>query len=784
MPPPSSTSAPRRLFLRVNGIVQGVGFRPWVARCAAAHQLTGHVENTTRGVEIEVQGAASRVEAFADAVLEHPPPMARVLVSTRQDRDPRPPGHETGFAIRASRTDPVSAVMVPPDIATCEACLREFRDPADRRHRYPFTNCTDCGPRYSIVRAAPYDRARTSMAVFPMCSLCAAEYSDSSSRRFHAQPNACPACGPRLTLLDTDLEPLPDGTDPLGAAAACLLEGGTVAVLGLGGFHLSCDATCQDAVSRLRRRKGRPAKPLAVMVGDLDGARQLATVDPASAALLASPQAPIVLLPARPDTGLAPAVAPGQDRVGVFLPTTPLHHLLCAAVGNRPLVMTSGNRSDQPMLSTLAQAREHLGGVADLFLTHDRAVIHRVDDSVVKTMGVGDAVVLRRARGYAPAPLPLGNPEGRVVLAVGAELANAVCVVNGDHAFLGPHVGDLKSLEVEAVFRAGVGHLLELLRVEPDLVVCDLHPSYRSSVFAREWAERGCELVRVQHHEAHAAACLAEHGYSGDAVVLALDGLGYGHDGTLWGGEILEGRPGAFRRAGYLAPVPQPGGDRAAREPWRMAASHLRRALGRQWRDLPLAAFADHPPEDLQLLDTVMERGVNAPLTSSCGRLFDAAAALLGFRGAHLYSAQAPMELEALAGSCSGEPAAYATLSPVEEQGRLVLEPAGLVQALLDDVLAGRDRAACARAFHRGLAQLFATAAARVAAEAGLTHVFLTGGCLQNAVFAGDLASELQTRGLAAHCHREVPPNDGGLAFGQAAWALGRRSTLTETLFP
>ncbi|MDF1553924.1 MAG: carbamoyltransferase HypF [Deferrisomatales bacterium] len=762
----------RRLFLRVNGIVQGVGFRPFVSRCATARQLTGHVENTTRGVEIEVQGSAARVEAFAAALLEAPPPMARVLSCTREDRAPLAPGRETGFAIRASRTDPVSAVMVPPDIATCPACLAELNDPADRRHRYPFTNCTDCGPRYSIIHTAPYDRARTSMAAFAMCPRCAAEYLDPTSRRFHAQPNACPTCGPRLALLDAAGEPLPEETDPLGAAAAWLVDGGIVAVLGLGGFHLACDATCQAAVDRLRQRKARPAKPLAVMVGDLAAARRLATVDATGAALLTSPQAPIVLLPSCPDSALASAVAPGQDRVGVFLPTTPLHHLLCAAVAGRPLVMTSGNRSDEPMLATLAQARDRLAGVADAYLTHDRSVVHRVDDSVVKTMGAAEPLVLRRARGYAPGPLPLGNPDGRVVLALGAELANAVCVVHGDHAFLGPHVGDLKNLEVEGVFREGVGHLLRLLRVEPDLVVCDLHPRYRSSVFANHWVERGCQRVVVQHHEAHAAACLAEHGFGGDAVVLALDGLGYGHDGTLWGGEILVGRPGGFRRAAHLLPVPQPGGDQGAREPWRMAASHLRSALGPDWANLPLPALADHPPADLQLLDAAMERGLNSPFTSSCGRLFDAAAAILGFRGAHRYSAQAPMELEAMAAACSEEPAAYPALPPVEQEGRLVLQPAGLVRGLLDDVLAGRDRTTCARAFHRGLARLFADAAARVAADRGLAHVFLTGGCLQNAVFAGDLSAELHPHRLTVHCHREVPPNDGGVAFGQAAWAL------------
>jgi len=759
--------APARLFLRVQGLVQGVGFRPFVARLARELALTGHVENTTRGVEIEVQGPPAALAAFRERLLAAPPPMAAILAL---EEEPRPPlAAEGPFSIRASRVDPVASAVVPPDIATCPACLAEILDPGDRRHGYPFTNCTDCGPRYSIIESIPYDRPRTAMAGFALCPACADEYADPESRRFHAQPNACPACGPRLSLRGPGGEEV--GGDPLPEAVRVLGEGGIVALLGLGGFHLACDATREAAVAELRRRKARPAKPLAVMVPDLAAARTLVELDPEAERLLAGPRAPIVLLPARPGSGVAPAVAPGQDRLGVFLPYTPLHHLLFRPGGFRALVMTSGNRSDEPMLATWEEARAKLLGVADRFVLHDRPILHRVDDSVVKA-GPPGPVVLRRARGYAPAPLPLPNPHGRVVLALGAELASTVAVTRGKFAYLGPHVGDLKNLETEEAFRTGVDHLLGLLRVTPDRVACDLHPQYVSSRCAAEWEARGVEVVQVQHHEAHAASAMAEAGFRGEALALALDGLGYGHDGSLWGGELLAGRPGAFRRLGHLVPVPQPGGDRAAREPWRMAASHLRRSRGPAWADLPLPCFGDRDRRDLEALETMMARVVNSPLTSSCGRLFDAAAAILGFRGPLLYSAQAPMELEALAARCPGPVEPYPCGPAQDGDSVRLFDPAPLLEALLADAVSGRDRREASMAFHAGLAGLLARGADAAARETGLRDVFLTGGCLQNAVLARELTGALGALGLRPHVHREVPPNDGGIALGQAACAL------------
>lgn len=762
----------RRRFL-VQGLVQGVGFRPFVARLALEIPVNGHVENTTRGVEIEVQGTEEAVAVFHRGLTGQAPPMAEIHSVESSDIVPR--RQESGFEIRASRVDPISSAVIPPDIATCPACLTELLDPADRRFGYPFTNCTDCGPRYTVIASLPYDRARTSMAAFALCPACAAEYGDPASRRFHAQPNACPACGPRLTLLDGEGEALPG--DPIDGAIETLQAGGVVALMGLGGFHLACDATCEPAVVALRRRKNRPVKPFAVMVPDRETAGTLAELDPEAEAVLSGPRAPILLVPARPDSPLPPQIAPGQDRLGLFLPYTPLHHLLFRRGRFRALVMTSGNHSDEPILSSAGEALEKLHGVADRFLVHDRPILHRADDSVVKMTGSGP-VVLRRARGYAPAPIPLANPSQRVILALGAELASAVCVVRGSYAYLGPHLGDLKNLDVEEALRESVEHLLGLLRVEPDLVVCDLHPQYRSSACAAQWEAGGVAVLRVQHHEAHAAACMAENGFRGDGIALALDGLGHGRDETIWGGELLAGRPGRFSRIGHLVQVPQPGGDKAAQEPWRMAASHLRRLLGPRWATLPLPAFAGRDRRERDIVDTLIAKGLQSPLTSSCGRLFDAAASLLGFGSKLRYSAQAAMELESLAALSSAAVPAYPCEEPSGE-GPVLLDPAPLLLSLLDDVLAGRERGECSLAFHRGLARLFALGAAEASRRTGLADVFLSGGCVQNGVFADCLIEQLHSLGLRPYVQHQIPPNDGGICFGQAAWALGSL-TLTE----
>jgi hydrogenase maturation protein HypF len=564
----------------------------------------------------------------------------------------------------------------------------------------------------------------------------------------------------------------------LAEAARVLSSGGIVALLGIGGFHLACDATSEEAVSLLRLRKKRPGKPFAVMADSLKTAKSAGRISQAAERELAGPWAPIVLCPSRETTPIAPSVAPGQSTVGLFLPYTPLHHLLFREENSpRLLVMTSGNRSDEPLISTVEEALEKLGGVADLFLVHDRPIIHPVDDSVIKDMGSLGTVAVRRARGYSPRPVEVKGKNPGILLAVGAELMSTVTVLRDGLAFVGPHVGDLKNLETEEGFRRGVRHLLELLRAKPVLAACDLHPHYRSTAFAEEYCDKeGIPLLRIQHHEAHGAGCMAENSFNGEGVVLALDGVGFGHDGTIWGGEILTGRPGTFSRKAHLLPVHQPGGDRAALEPWRMAASHLRLIAGSSWKELPLKIFGGKTSEELATLDAMMEKGLGSPLTSSCGRLFDSAAALvLSLEGRILYSAQGPMELEAAA-SRSLSSRNYPEGKITFDGAKFIIDPSPLLQALLDDVLKKRDKSAMARGFHEALAKTFFKAAKSVAEKEGLKDVFLTGGCFFNSILAESLKLMLEKEGLKVHHHRRIPPGDGGISYGQASWAALRSS--------
>ena len=600
--------AVERRRIRVRGVVQGVGFRPFVHRVATREGLGGRVWNDGEGVVVEVEGPVLALDAFTRALSDEAPPLARVA-SMAAERIALVGEH--GFAVVASHGGAGSAI-VPPDVATCEDCLRELFDPADRRHRYPFVNCTNCGPRLTIVMRVPYDRPNTTMAGFPLCLDCRREYEDPTDRRFHAEPIACPACGPRLSM-------------PLEEAVVALREGAIVAVKGLGGYHLACDATSETAVARLRERKGREEKPLAVMAAD-----PLASAEPTPAelALLRSPARPIVLVRRREGAPIAPSVAPGTPWLGLMLPYTPLHHLLCADTG-RPLVLTSGNRTDEPIAFDDDEARRRLGDVADLFLAHDRPIHRRCEDSVVRA-----GFPMRRSRGYAPSSLRLPVPLERPVVAAGAELKSTFCVARGAEAFLSSHLGDLTGEEAHAAFRNDLALWLDMLGVEPAAVACDLHPDYLS----RRWAwEQGVLVIEVQHHHAHAAACLAEHGEIGPALAVVLDGTGYGTDGTIWGGEVLRCDLTGFERVAHLEPMPLPGGAAAVREPWRIAAAHLER-LGR-----PV------PWERWELVRQSLS--VNAPLSSGAGRLFDACAALLGVRERVSYEGQAAIELEHLAGS-------------------------------------------------------------------------------------------------------------------------------------
>jgi hydrogenase maturation protein HypF len=713
------SSVERRRF-RARGVVQGVGFRPFVHRLAHAYGLPGFVLNDGEGVLIEAEGAPAALDAFAAALVATAPALARVDSLVVERIEPRG-GLE--FEIRISRGDAVSAAaVIPPDTATCEDCLHELFDPDDRRYRYPFLNCTQCGPRLTIVRSVPYDRARTTMASFELCADCRREYEDPADRRFHAEPIACPVCGPRLSM-------------PLEEAVACLRGGGILAVKGLGGYHLACNAGDEEAVARLRGRKHREQKPLALMTGDPDA---LCRVEPEERVLLESPARPIVLMRRLPDAPVADSVAPGSPWLGVLLPYTPLHHLLWHDL-QLPFVLTSGNLSDEPIAFDDDEARRRLGGIADAFLGNDRPIHRRCEDSVVRR-----GLVLRRSRGYAPSSLPLPVAAPVPLVAAGAELKSTFCVARGGEAFLSAHLGDLDSESAYRAFRTDLELYLEMLAVKPAAVACDLHPEYLSTKWAHE---QGLPLVEVQHHHAHAAACLAEHGEEGPALALVFDGTGYGTDGTLWGGELLRADLDSFERLAWLDPVPLPGGEVAVREPWRMASVHLERG----GLDVPWPAW--HAVR--------ASLAVNAPLSSGMGRLFDAVAALLGVRDRVSYEGQAAIELELLAGLTAAEPWPWR----FGDTTALVVRVAG-------DLAAGRPREQIAAAFHETVA---ASAAAVAYAHAGACRtVVLSGGSFQNRRLAASTRARLLAHGLRVLEHRLVPPNDGGISYGQAAVAARR----------
>jgi hydrogenase maturation protein HypF len=759
-----------RTAVRVEGIVQGVGFRPFVYALATSLGLGGLVGNDMDGVFAEVEGDADAVDRFLVLLEQQAPPLARIERVTTAGL--RPTG-SAEFAIAPSAAAGADGAaqrrtLVSADTATCADCLAELADPADRRFGYPFINCTNCGPRFTIVQDVPYDRALTTMSGFAMCDRCAAEYHDPADRRFHAQPVCCPACGPRLTLLDGAGATLP-GADPIAAAAAVLRTGQVLAVKGLGGYHLAVDAASEPAAAALRGRKHREDKPFAVMVADVAAARELAEVDDTAAALLACPRRPIVLLPRRPDTAsspapnsIAPSVAPGNRQLGVMLPYTPLHHLLLRAFA-RPMVLTSGNVSDEPIAYRDADALERLAGIADAFLVHDRAIHIRTDDSVVRAFR-GRETVLRRSRGYAPEPLPVPVPFAQPVLACGAELKSTFCLGRGEHAFVSQHIGDLENAETLASFTEGIAHFRRLFDIHPKQVVHDLHPDYLSTRYAQDLT--GVELIGVQHHHAHIASCLADNGETGPVIGVAFDGTGYGPDGTIWGGEFLLASLASFERAGHLAPVPMPGGAAAIRQPWRMAASYLAAA-----GPVPdgLDVMTRNEPSWAAVL-TMARRGINAPATSSAGRLFDAVAALLGVRDAIRYEGQAAIELEQLA-----DPAVV-DWYPARVEGRDPLRIMGsdLVRAAADELAAGVARPVIAARFHNGVAAAISHVCAELRDRSGLGTVALSGGVFQNLLLTERVAGQLADRGFRVLVHHRVPCNDGGISLGQAVVAAAR----------
>jgi len=747
--------------ITVEGVVQGVGFRPFVYALAARHGLAGWVRNTSSAVEIEVEGPPGAIEAFVDDLRDEGPPLAHI--ERLREADALPQGRDAFEIEQSLEGDGFQPVS--PDIATCPECLREIMDPRDRRSGYAFTNCTDCGPRFTIIRAVPYDRCNTTMAGFTMCPRCRAEYDDPGDRRFHAQPNACPDCGPRLTLLDGSGDPRPG--DPLREACRLLVSGRVVAIKGIGGFHLACDATNDAAVSRLRERKGREAKPLALMVADVREAERLCVISTEERRLLASTARPIVLLRVRQGSGIAPSVAPGLGRLGVMLPYSPLHHLLFkAAAGTLPaLVMTSGNRSEEPIATDDADALDRLSGVGDAFLLHDRPIHVRCDDSVTR-VAAGVEVPIRRSRGYAPFPVRLPF-ESRPVLAVGAELKSAVCVTRGPYAFMSPHIGDLENLETYVSYQGMVERMAELFRVQPVALAHDLHPDYLSTRYALG-LNPALPRVAVQHHHAHVAACMAEHRLTGPVIGVAFDGAGYGPDGAVWGGEFLVADYTGFERVGHLGYVPMPGGDRAAREPFRMALAHLVRTFGDWDPRWPPAREASETERGM--IRWQIEHEVNAPLTSSMGRLFDAVASLAGVRHRARFEAQAAMELEALAEGLAGAP------YQVEIAGGapFVLEPGPMIRGVVDDLAEGAPPTRIAARFHATVAEAVVRVSERVRASRGLDRVVLTGGVFQNAILLGATRQGLEACAFEVFSHHLVPPNDGGIALGQAAVAHAR----------
>ena len=752
------------LAIRVTGLVQGVGFRPFVHRLAVRHQLDGWVLNAAGEVQIEVEGPPGALQDFLAALGVESPPLARI---ERVDVEYHPATGLIGFAIEPSRDQPDRRQTVSPDVGICAACEAELLDPADRRFGYPFITCTDCGPRFTVITAMPYDRERTSMAVFTQCPDCQREYDSPGDRRHHSETNSCPACGPRLWFGTPDGVAQTVGSgEALAAGARLLRDGRILALRGVGGFQLAVDATNDRAVARLRERKRRDAKPLAVMVRTLEDAGRLGRVGCAEAELLRSPERPIVLLERIAGPDLTAGVAPGLAWIGVMLPTTPLHHLLLDQL-RRPLVMTSGNASEEPIATGNSEAVERLRFVADGFLHHDRDIVARYDDSVIRPTGAGP-VFLRRARGYAPLPLDLPEASPIPLLAVGPHLKNTFTLVHGRRAFVSQHIGDLENLETLAHYHAALDRFKALFRIEPAAVVHDLHPGYFSTRVALELGLP--VLPPVQHHHAHAAAVMAEHGRTDRVLAVAFDGAGYGDDGTVWGGEILDADLTGFRRVGHLRPAPLPGGDLATRNPWRAALGYL--ALDQHLAPAFALALRGVPDAERTLAELQVTRGLNTPWASSMGRLFDAAAAVLGVRQHSEFEGQAAMELESLAGRRVASEIRVGL--DRGEDGGWVIDPLHLLAVLGSHRQRGDDLGDLAADFHASVAWAAAEVVRRLAEETGVRTVALGGGTFQNARLLSSLVSRLRGFDLTVLWPRRLSPNDGAVSYGQAAVAAAR----------
>jgi hydrogenase maturation protein HypF len=747
-----------RRQIEVAGIVQGVGFRPYIYRLAIERNLCGNVSNSPSGVTIEIQGPIEAVEEFVSRLPAEAPPLSQITdvqvheVCCNGDRDFRIVATQRGAPIRT---------LISPDVSICSDCLRELFDPQDRRYRYPFINCTNCGPRFTIVRDIPYDRPYTSMAGFRMCPACQAEYDDPLNRRFHAQPNACWQCGPQVELWDREGRNM-SPKNPIAQAAAGLLADLVVAIKGLGGFHLAVDATSPSAVALLRERKRRVEKPFAIMVPSLEAVGDFCRINELAAKVLSSPHHPIVLLPKVASGGIAEDIAPRNRYLGVFLPYTPLHHLLFAEGGFKALVMTSGNLSEEPIAIDNREAVDRLGDLADCFLVHDRPILRRCDDSVVRIVD-NKPRQLRRSRGYVPVPVFLKD-ELPPILAVGGELKNTVCLTRGKHAFLSQHIGDLENLESYRFFEEAVEHLERILEIKPRIVAYDLHPGY----FSTKWAlaQKEVRLVGVQHHHAHIASCMAENHLEGKVIGFALDGTGYGTDGNIWGGEVLIAGYKDFQRMAHFDYIPMPGGDRAIREPWRMAVAYLFHHFGRAFLKWKIPFVESLDVSQVEVVLRMIGGNVNSPKTSSCGRLFDAIAALVGIRSQVNYEAQAAIELE-MAIDEEVDDSAYSMDLKVQN-GLRVIDTRCTFEQILIDVNHGIPVAAISRRFHNSMIEVFTSLAELIRAESGHTSVCLSGGTFHNSYLLTGLQRQLEESGFKVYTHREVPAGDGGLSLGQA----------------
>jgi hydrogenase maturation protein HypF len=746
--------------IEIEGVVQGVGFRPWVYRLAREEGIAGRVRNGSAGVTIEAFGSEAALESFLSRLEAMPPPAAAIRHIGWQELAAEAPAE---FRIEESDAAGARRVSIPADLATCPDCEREIFDPEDRRYRYAFTNCTNCGPRFTIAQDVPYDRAATTMARFTMCPECQREYEDPENRRFHAQPNACPRCGPRLELRGPEGRPVVGG-DPLRFAAWALAAGRIVAIRGLGGFHLACRATSAAAVARLRQRKRREAKPLAVMVKDLAAARRVADLTPEEEELLTSVERPIVLARRRPRSGIADEVAPDNPLVGLLLPYTPLHHLLLTEVGF-PLVMTSGNLSEEPIAYRNEEAVHRLRGIADLFLVHDREIASYCDDSVARVID-GAPLVMRRSRGFVPRPVTVPQPFAAPVLACGGDLKNAFCLGVGDRAYLGPHIGDLENLETLEAYREEVERMIRFVGVEPEIVAHDLHPRYHSVRFAQRMPQP--DKVGVQHHHAHLLSCLAENGRQEPALGVVFDGTGYGTDGTAWGGEILVGDASGYERLATLRALPLPGGDVAIREVWRIALALVRDAFDGNPPEEALAlvrARADRRAEVLRLLGSRFP----IPMARGAGRYFDGVGALVLGRDRARFEGEVAQALNLVAVPCPDDPYPWEVGL---EAGLWTIDLRPAIRMLVADLLTRVPEPSVAGRFHETLIRATAEVAATEACRSGLP-VALTGGCFQNDLLTHGLRERLESAGIGVLLHREIPPGDGGLALGQAVAAGG-----------